>query len=281
MDRYSLCPICFLEGKTVHLQIENDTLHCSGCNAHFPLEKRSPLIGYHKTWNDTSTFLFAILRPEFPEHLHLEIGLHQLLDDCYYTLLIGRYNASIVMMGVFLEALMKERIRLKTGLDFTEPYAQCIDRLMGIKRVRKKGVEKIRKVGNGYLIEPKDIQFFRNFRERRNTYAHFDEVKAVGNKTMRTWEFPSSNKVDESTIKVIDTTLNEIKTGVRKPKITPAIHPALRSIAKLESDRKDSVILFNQVYDFTLEFTIKYLRQKDYDEYNMRFPHPFLDLTAN
>jgi hypothetical protein len=280
MDRYSLCPICFLNGITVHLQFESGVLHCSNCNARFPLEKTSPLVGYQKTWNDTSSFLFAILRPEFPEHLNLEIGLQQLLDDCYHTLLIGRYNASIVMMGVFLEALMKERIRLKTGLDFTKPYAECIDRLMGIKRVRKKGVECIEKVGNGYLIEPKDIQFFRSFRNRRNTYAHFDEVKAVGNRTMQTWEFPIDGKVDESTLKVIENTINEIKSGKRKPKVTPATHPALRSISKLESDRKDSIILFNQVYDFTLEFTIKYLRQKDYDECNRLFPHPFVDLTA-
>ena len=281
MDRYSICPICFLNGKTVHLQIENNILHCSDCNAHFPLETTSPLVGYQKTWNDNSSYLFAILRPEFPEHLNLDIGLNQLLDDCYHTLLIGRYNASMVMMGVFLEALMKERIRLKTGLDFTKPYAQCIDRLMGIKRVRKKGIERIQKAGDGYyLIAPEDIQFFSRFRNLRNTYAHFDEVKAVGNKTMKTWEFKLGDKIDESLLKEIETTLNEIKSGKRKPIVTAATHKVLRSISKLESDRKDSVILFNQVYDFTLEFTMKYLRQKDYDECNSRFPNPFVDLTA-
>ena len=211
MDRYSICPICYVDGKTVHLQVDNNILHCSDCDARFLMETTSPLVGYQKTWFETSSFLFAILRPELPEHVHLEIGLKQLFDDCYHTLLIGRYNASIVMMGVFLEALMKERIRLKTGLDFTKPYAQCIDRLMGIKRVRKKGIKRIKKVGNGYyLIAPEDIQFFSRCRNRRNTYAHFDEVKAVGNKTMKTWAFPIGAKVDESSLKVIETTLNEI-----------------------------------------------------------------------
>jgi hypothetical protein len=280
MDKYSICPICYLDGKTVHLQIKDDVLRCSNCNAAFPLDKVSPLMEYQETWKNNSSFLFALLRPELPEHITLEPGLKQLFDDCYHTLLIGRYNASIVMMGVFLEALMKERIRLKTGLDFTRPYAQCIDRLMGIKRVREKGIERIIKAGDGYyLIAPKDILFLSRFRNLRNTYTHFDEAKAVGNKTMKAWKFPISDKIDESSLKVIETTLNEIKSGKRKPMVTFANHPALRSISKFESDRKVSVILFNQIYDFTLGFAIKYLRQKDYDECNQRFPNPFVDLT--
>ncbi len=100
-------------------------------------------------------------------------------------------------------------------------------------------------------------------------------MKAAGNKTMRAWEIPVGDKIDESTPKVIETTLKEVESGKRKPKVTPSTHPALRSISKFEFDRKDSVILFNQVYDFTLGFTLKYLRQKDHDECNSQFPHPF------
>lgn len=239
------------------------------------------LKNYRASWEHNSDHLFAVLRPEFPVHV-LGPGLKSLFDDCYHTLLIGRYNASIVMLGVFLEALMKERIRLKTGSDFPKPYGECVDRLMGIKRVRKKGIEYIKKAGNGYnLITPEDIRFFKRYRHLRNAYAHFDEVKVVSNRALKAWAFPIGDKIDESTLKVIETTLNEIKSGKRKPIVTPATHPALRSISKFNSDPKAAVKLFNEVYDFTLSFSFKYLRQKDYYEYNGQYGKPFVDLTQN
>jgi hypothetical protein len=115
------------------------------------------LAAYQETWKNNSDFLFALLRPELPSTLTLEPGLKALYQDCYQTLLIGRYNASIIMMGVFLEGLMKERIRLKTGKDFTKPYGQCVDRLMGIKRLRGR----IERAGDGCnLIASNDIIFF-------------------------------------------------------------------------------------------------------------------------
>jgi len=50
-----------------------------------------------------------------------------LYQDCYQALLIGRYNASLVMMGVLLEAVMKERIELKLGEYFSKPFGPCCD----------------------------------------------------------------------------------------------------------------------------------------------------------
>jgi hypothetical protein len=64
------------------------------------------LAAHQETWKNNSDLLFALLRPELPSTLTLESGLKALYQDCYQTLLIGRYNASIVMMGVLLEALI-------------------------------------------------------------------------------------------------------------------------------------------------------------------------------
>ena len=232
------------------------------------------LEAYQETWKDNSGFLFALLRPELPSTLTLEPGLKALYQDCYQTLLIGRYNASIVMMGVFLEALMKERIRLKTGKDFTKPYGQGIDRLMGIKRLKGR----IERAGDGYyLIAPNDIMFLDKFRDKvRNTYAHFDEARVVDGRIMQAWEIPIGDKFN---LAEFEATFEEIKAGKRKPLLLDATHPALRSVSKLYSDRIIAVRLFNLVYDFALGFIMKYLRQKDYDEYHKRFPNPFVDLS--
>jgi hypothetical protein len=238
------------------------------------MEGISPLDRYMETWKDNSQFLSALLRPELPSNIILEPGLRSLYEDCYQTLLIGRYNASIVMMGVFLEALMKERIRLKTGKDFKKPYGECIDRLRGIKRLRKGRTERLR---DGYLIEPKDIAFLDRFRDKvRNTYAHFDEIKVVDGRIMKGWKIPLEEIIDLTKFKA---TFEEIKSGKRKPLLLSATHPALRSISKLYSDRQVAVGLFNLVYDFMLGFVLKYLRQKDYDDYNRNYPHPFVDLA--
>ena len=273
MDRYSICPICYGNGKTIHLQVKNDVLQCSNCNSAFPLETISPLVGYQETWKDNSSFLFAILRPELPDHVILETGLKELFKDCYHTLLIGRYNASIVMMGVFLEALMKERIRLKTGKDFRGAYAKCVDRLMGIKRSGKR----IERAGDGFnLIDTTDIRILDKLRDLRNTYAHFDEKAVVDGLVGQVYKI----SFKEGTILAdIETANKEVKSGQRTPMLIDVTHPALRSVFKMSADRKKAIRLFNVVCDFTLSFAMKYLRQKDYDECNRRFPNPFVDLT--
>jgi hypothetical protein len=234
------------------------------------------LAAYQETWKNNSDFLFALLRPELPSTITLDPGLKALYQDCYQTLLIGRYNASIVMMGVFLEGLMKERIRLKTGKDFPKPYGQCVDRLMGIKRLK----ERIERAGDGCnLIESKDITFLDRFRDKvRNVYAHFDEAKVVDGRIMQAWEIPLDFS-QPAVLPKLKTAIEEAKAGKRKPMLLDAKHPALRSVSKFQSDPMTAVRLFNLVYDFALGFMMKYLRQKDYDECHKRFPYPFVDLS--
>jgi len=232
------------------------------------------LAAYQEVWKNNSDFLFAVLRPEFPSTLTLEPGLKALYQDCYQTLLIGRYNASIVIMGVFLEGLMKERIRLKTGKDFAKPYGQCIDRLMGIKRIKGR----IERAGDGRnLIASKDIIFLDRFKGKvRNIYAHFDEAKVVDGRIMQAWEFPIGDKFN---LAEFETFFKEVQAGKRKPLLLDAKHPALRSVSKMYSDSKEAVRLFNLVYDFALGFIMKYLRHKDYEECHERFPNLFVDLS--
>jgi hypothetical protein len=238
-------------------------------------ENEPPLSSYQETWKDNSDFLFALLRPELPSTIMLEPGLRALYQDCYQTLLIGRFNASIVMLGVFVEGLVKERIRLKTGEDFAKPLAACIDELKGIKRLKDGSIKQL---NHGYLIEPKDTLFLDKFRDKvRNTYAHFDEAKLVNGKIMEAWEIPIND--GQPILPELKIAIDEVKAGKRKPLLLHATHPALRSISKFGSERRIAIGLFNLVYDYTLGFTLKYLRQKDYDECQKRFPNPLIDLS--
>jgi hypothetical protein len=274
MGQELICSVCNKKGDAITLQKKNDTLVCPKCGQSWLIEGASPLGRYQEFWVSTSSFLVALLRPELPSNVKLEPGLNSLYEDCYQTLLIGRYNASIVMMGVFLEALMKERIRIKTGKDFTKPYGECVDKLKGIKRERK---GQIKQLSHGYLIEPKDILFLDRFREKvRNIYAHFDETKLVEGRIIKGWEIPFDDIINLTKFEAI---MKEIESGQRKPLLLHATHPALRSVSKLSTDRMTAVRLFNLVYDYMLGFVIKYLRPKDYDEHNKEYRTPLIDLT--
>lgn len=225
-------------------------------------------------WNENAPFHYAMLRPELPSTITLDVGLRVLYEDCYQTLLIGRYNASIVMMGIFLESLMKERIRLKTGKDFVQPYGACIDKLRGIKRLPK---DQTKRLEHGYLIEPKDIIFLERFRDKvRNTFTHFDQAKLVEGRILRGWEIPLEIVFDRAKF---EETMGEIRSGKLKSMLLSATHPALRSVSKVDSDRMMAIRLFNVVYDYVLGFASKYLRSQDYDEYHKKFPNPFTDLS--
>lgn len=285
MEQEYTCSICSKKGDIVKLDRKNDSLVCHKCGGSWVIEGVSPLCRYQETWKDNSQFLFAMLRPEPPSNIVLDPGLKALYEDCYQTLLAGRYNASIVMMGIFLEALMKERIRLETDKDFMKPYKKCTDKLSGIdKRWWEgdwlKGKWRYKYSTHGYLIEPIDILFLDRFRERvRNLYTHFDESSLVQGRIMEGWEIPIDTKSPEGLLTSLKASLDAVKAGERKPMLLLATHPALRSISKIASDPKVAIELFNLVYDFMIGFVLKYLRQKDYDEYHRRYPHPFVDLS--
>ena len=185
-------------------------------------------------WKETGKFLFAMLRPELTNHELPVPGLFFLYEDCYHTMLIGRFNAAIVLMGVLLEALMKERIRLKLGSDFRGAYGACLI-----------------KIQNKQLMEPEDLFFLRQFKDKiRNPYSHFDELQIVNGSFVPAWEL----KIDEMLPGKFEETLKSIKSGERKPFLARGSHPALRSIVKQEIDRKRAIQLFNKVYDFLCYF---------------------------
>lgn len=257
LNSVTFCPVCKrVTGKEIPMIRKHDTLECSECRTAFTLEGESPLGRYIEHWTKSAEELFPLLRPEL-SIMKLPIpGLYFLYEDCYYTLLIGRYNASIVLMGLLLEALMKERIRLKTGKDLRGPYEQCL------REIEKKG-----------LMEPRDIYFLRQFKEKiRNPYAHFDELEIVSGMTVPVWEIPTTDLAPEKLKKILDS----IKAGQFKPKLVQATHPALRSIAKQAYDSKSAIALFNQVYDFLVIAQFKYLKHKDYDQYNTEFGSPLV-----
>jgi hypothetical protein len=252
----ALCPICGkLRSEEVVMQEKHDMLICPKCRTSFFIKGKIPLHRYFDEWKKNANDLFPLLRPEIHINELPHPQLYFLYEDCYHTLLIGKFNASIVLMGILLEAIMKERIRLKLGKDFVGPYGACL------KVIKEKK-----------LMDRNDILFLRRFKDDvRNPYTHVDESQLLQGAFVRVWEIPVAKVLS---LAEFEKTLADIKSGKKKPKLMDATNPIVRPIIKREYDRRHAIKLFNQVYDFLVAANIKYFKQKEYDEYNRKFSAP-------
>lgn len=155
-------------------------------------------------------------------------------------------------MGVLMEALMKERIMLKLGVDYHKSYGLCL------KLIKDKK-----------LMEVKDIFFLRKFKDEvRNPYLHADDFQVLQGILTPVWKLQFKN-LD---IKKLQQFQEDIRSGKAKPVLLPAAYfPEFRAIQKQSYDRERAITLFNQTYDFLRDAYIKYFKQEEYDEYQKRF----------
>ena len=204
-------------------------------------------------WIRNAEEIYPFLRPELDQADLQNIRLFFLYEDCYHSLLIGRYNASIVLMGVLLEALMKERITLKLGEYFNKPYGACLEKIEKEKLMRKE-----------------DIRFLRKFKDKiRNLYQHADDSKILQGVFFPVWPLQFEK---ELSLEKLEKFMGNIKSGRLKPKFLPAADiPAIRPLAKQAYDRRQAISLFNHVYDFLLVAQIRYFRKEEYEEHHRRF----------
>lgn len=254
MDKRIICPACKeTENKDIFMQEKHGTYSCPSCKTSISLGEEPPLDRFVDIWRDIANELYILLRSPLQQNVLSNPRLFLLYEDCYFSLLIGRFNASIVLMGVLLEALMKERIRLKLGIDFRGPYGACL------KLIEKKK-----------LLQVEDIYFLENFKKYiRNPYQHADEREILLGKFTKVWPIEFEGDVSFKKIKAAH---DAVSSGKISPKMVPAwSNPTIRSIVKNALDKKISIKLFNQVYDFLLVFNHKYLKEKDYQEHNKKF----------
>lgn len=249
------CTVCKeTRGEEVFMIKKHDMLVCPKCQTSIILERKSPLERYEENWKRNAEEVFPLLRPPLYQNDLASHRLFFLYEDCYHALLIGRYNASIVLMGVLLEALMKERIWLKLGIYFRGAYGNCL-----------------KKIEEERLMDVKDIAFLRKFKDNvRNLYQHADDAQIVrGLGPVKT--IPVAIDMDKSVILQLEQAIKNARAGKLEPKFIPATDPLVRDFAKQEYDRRRVVDLFNLVYEFLLAANIKYFKQGEYDEHHKKF----------
>jgi len=196
------------------------------------------------------------MRPPFePEDLGNPFLL-ELYMDAYLPILLGRPNAGIVMLGVLLEALVKEVIYLNEGKPFKGEFGPAVAVADG----------------SGY-IRREDAATLRSFKDRiRNPYQHQDLAEILRGRTVRVW----SIQLDPNNpLKSIEDAMTGIKNGERQSKLVLADMIGSLGIAvKLDLDKKSAIPLFNSVHDFLIQAQVRYLSAEKYDQFNKRFGNP-------
>jgi hypothetical protein len=254
-ERKLLCFRCkSVKGIDVFMVEKHDLLVCPECKTAIILEGKSPLSRFQDDWKRNAEEVFPLIRPPLYMDDLANPRLFFLYEDCYHTLLIGKYNASIVLMGVLLEALMKERIWLRLGTYFRGAYGDCLQ-----------------KVKKEKLMDFKDIYYLEKFKnEVRNPYQHADDVQIVEDLGFYR-VFPIPIDMSKSVTLQLEKGIEDVRTRRIKPRIIPVTDPLVRDVAKREYDRKHALELFNKVYDFLRVAKIKYFSQEEYDEHQKKF----------
>jgi hypothetical protein len=249
-----LCPSCKkVRNIDVEMVVKYDKIICEKCKTSFTDPDANPLGRYFEEWKNNGEKMYPLVRPPLQMDFLANVRLYYIYEDCYHCILTGRYNASIVLLGVLLEALMKERIYLKSGMDFQKPYGAAL------KEIKNEG-----------WMRYEDIAFLEWFKnEIRNPYQHSDEKKIMKGKYVAVWPI---NIGKDFTLEKLADFRSEINSKKIPPQFVPVSDvPAVRSVVKKEYDEKNSVKLFNQVYDFLLNCQIIYFNKSEYDEFHRKF----------
>ncbi len=174
--------------------------------------------------------------------------------DCYQTLLIGRYNAAIVMMGVLVEAILKEIILLQTGKEFKKELGPCLKKISADK-----------------MMSESEIQYIWTFKnKKRNLYQHAADGEILEGTTYPVIPFKwKSGSSHDDLIHFLE----KVNAGLIKPIYVSASESrALCPLSKQAYDMRKAVELFNEIHDFLFVCNVRYFNHQQYDEFHKKFP---------
>jgi len=182
----------------------------------------------------------------------MEPHLRALYFQTYFLIAYGFYNASLVLCGILLEVITKEK--LFNG---------------GVKDGELEGMNfggAISKCRSMSILDEDELEFLEFKKdELRNPYAHHNKMKLTKGKYVPTWEVP--NIVDK--IKELDKliTKGDITEEQARKELVKGINPTLKSskefrpiaqLIKSEEDKHKVIPIFLEIDKFVRNFATKY-----------------------
>lgn len=185
--------------------------------------------------------------------------LRHLFEDAWFNLVSGRYNASIVLMGSFVEAMVKEAISVHTG-NWPTGRAGSLGRV-------------IQKADDEGILRWDDRIFLRRFKDKvRNWWTHQDRVALTKGARVPVKKISFEGESPEERAEDLRDKLNQATddAGGWEWK-TADDHAFLANFLMLAAAERIAVPLYEELYDFTIRFTVRYLSDEDYADYHRRF----------
>lgn len=250
-----LCIKCLkYKGDKIFLERNEGILECPVCHSYLQTNGEVLLEEHEKEWSENARKVLWNIRPAFNQNDVGNPRLYFLYMDCYHTLLVGRYNASIVMMGVLVEAILKEIILLATGEEFKNELGPCL-----------------KKISDNGLMTNNEISFLKQFKNHiRNPYQHANDREILEGTKYPV--IPFKRKSGSSNDDLLHF-LEKVNAGLIKPiYVSASDSPALRPFSKQAYDPHKAVELFNEIHDFLFVCNVRYFNHRRYDEFHHKFP---------
>ena len=204
--------------------------------------------------NSLSKTLGKLPNKELP---FMEPHLRALYFETYFLLAQEFYNASLVLMGILLENIAKEKLFME-----------------GVKD------EKLEKMNFGQVINeskdilsPKELDFLKKKKEElRNPYAHFNKMKLSEGIYFPGWKIPSNEIVPklialDKRVKNGELTeeqaRQELIKGIKPELISSKEFRPIAHIAKSEKEKASAIDNFLEINKFVRDFAKKYFKPKD------------------
>jgi len=188
----------------------------------------------------------------------MESHLRALYFQTYFLIAEGFYNASLVLGGILLENLVKEKLFIQ-GISDKEIEEMNFGR----------AIQKCREIK---VLTENELGFLNDKKEKlRNPYAHYNKMKLSEGIYFHTW------KVDNAVEKLITlqekVTKGEITEAQARQELIKGINPELmsskefRPIANIAKSMLEenglAISLFLEIDKFTRDFAEKYFKSSN------------------
>jgi len=182
----------------------------------------------------------------------MENHLRALYFEIYFLLLEEFYNASLVLMGIFLEIIIKEKLFINgvkddelEKMDFGKAVLRCKS-----------------------ILTQSEIIFLDDKRDKlRNRYIHSNKMKISKNIYFPGWKIPIDKLLELSKrVSLGEITEEEFREKlIEGIPIEPISSEELRpvsQIAKSEFEKENAIPIFLEIDKFVREFAEKYFKPK-------------------
>ena len=186
----------------------------------------------------------------------MEPHLRALYFEIYFLLAQKFYNASLVLMGILLESMIKEKLHLEKILD---------DELEEMNFGQA-----IKKCRNDNILTKLELDFLEDRNKKlRKPYAHYNKMKLSQGIYFQTHKISNPvKKIIELHEKVLRGELTEKQSQEELMKDTkPEFMSSkefrpLAQIAKNEREKREAINVFLEIDKFVREFSEKYFKPK-------------------